>query len=228
MFPASSTILKDGSWPFRSYHIVDFNLLFDAIKWGDTSWLTAETDSWLVECVYQRELNTVFQFPDHYCTDSGSVLFCSYSHLFDRSGCSCCPLSSWLSARSAMHDGLYLSVGDHRLCTTFQMHCEKQWVHCIGGKKNYFNKASKKTLCKPDLSLPGSVFLFGWRLTHPLHQPYSSWIFCLTHAQGCFFTSVDVPLCLSFVVGKVVHSWYFIVLFWVVFFAENSSLQSWK
>ena len=50
--------------------IIFIIMLFDAIKTGQTSWLTVETDSRLVCPVYQRDLDTTAPFLHRYCTDS--------------------------------------------------------------------------------------------------------------------------------------------------------------
>ena len=39
-------------------------------KQGGTSWVTAETNYWLVEGVYGRGLDTTATLHDHHCTDS--------------------------------------------------------------------------------------------------------------------------------------------------------------
>ena len=63
-------------------------------------------------------------------------MFCSSLHLYDRSDCSCCPLSSRLSAMSAMHDG-----------TPFlKMHYGKQRVQYIG---NYYIEIGEWFRTKP-------------------------------------------------------------------------------
>ena len=49
---------------------ISLNLLFDVL--GETIWLTAEIDPWLVEQVYRRDLVTEAPSPIRYCADSGS------------------------------------------------------------------------------------------------------------------------------------------------------------